>query len=117
MSVAASAGGRVVTAVNQIIVVKPAEPQIQMRLPANPATGYQWVLIKYDAALMEQPVSYYVAPHNGVAGAPGYTVWQFHFKKTAFAESRKTTVILEYKRPWETSPGQQQVIQIQIQPE
>jgi predicted secreted protein len=102
---------------NKIIVVKPSAPVVNVRLQANPSTGYQWVLIQYDHALMEPPTSRFLPQHRGmvgVPGAPGYTVWQFKFKKIAFAIPRKTQVILEYKRPWEHVPGHQQKIHFTI---
>jgi len=101
--------------VKQPIVIRPSAPNVSVRLPANNSTGFQWILVQYDAALMRKPVSHYVAQSRNIAGAPGYSVWQFKFKKTAFAISKKTVVILEYKRPWEKSAGKQQMICFMIE--
>lgn len=99
---------------NTTLVAKPQAPVVNVRLAANPSTGYQWVLVKYDANLMETPASQYVPSHPGVPGASGYTEWRFTIKAAAFAVPQKTSVILEYKRPWEKSAVKQQMIEINI---
>lgn len=97
-----------------VCAVKPSTPTVTIRLPANPSTGYQWVLINYDRSLMAPPTSRFVSGRD-LPGAPGYAVWQFKFHKTAFTASQKTVVILEYKRPWEKLAGKKQIITINIQ--
>lgn len=99
------------------IIVRPANPVVNVRLESNPSTGYQWVLMQYDSNLMEKPTSTYEPPSTQLIGAPGHIVWHFKFKPTAFAVSQKTTVVLEYKRPWEKTPGTSQSIQILIKTE
>ena len=99
---------------NISVVARPQAPVVNVRLAANPSTGYQWILVKYDANLMEAPSSQYFPSHPGVPGASGYTEWRFPIKATAFAVPKKTTVMLEYKRPWEKSAVKQQVIEINI---
>ena len=96
------------------LVAKPQAPVVNVRLAANPSTGYQWTLAKYDANLLETPSSEYFPSHAGLPGAPGYIEWRFSVKPAAFAVPQKTKVILEYKRPWEKSAVQQQVIEINI---
>lgn len=96
------------------LVASPDKPEVSVRLPANPSTGYQWVLVKYDAALMDQPSSHYVPSRSGLPGAAGYTQWQFKMKQAAFSVTPKTTVILEYKRPWEKTAVKQQIIEIEL---
>lgn len=101
----------------EIIQVKPSSPEVSIKLLANPSTGYQWVLIKYDQTLMEKPIDRYLPPDTQLIGTPGYTVWQFKFKSSAFTARQKTQVILEYKRPWEKTKGQEKVISFMIQSE
>ncbi len=101
----------------EIIQVKPSSPQVSIKLPANPTTGYQWVLIKYDQTLMEKPIDHYLPPDTHLIGAPGYSVWQFKFKRSAFTAKQQTQVILEYKRPWEKTKGQEKVVSFMIQSE
>lgn len=96
------------------LVARPSAPIINVRLPANPSTGYAWVLLKYDHNLMEKPNSRYLPPQNHLIGAPGYCVWQFKFKKSAFTIPQKTAVTLAYKRPWENLPGEKKVIRIEV---
>ncbi len=99
------------------IIVRPSAPIATVRLPANPSTGYQWTVIHYEPALMRAPSHRYIPQHSGLAGAPGYDVWQFKFKKTAFGVSLKTaTVIMEYQRPWEHIQGRKRIIRFTIKP-
>jgi inhibitor of cysteine peptidase len=99
---------------NQTITVKSSSPQVSIRLPANPSTGYQWVLVKYDSTFMYLPSGSYVPSKSEAAGAPGYALWKFKFKKSAFYATQKTEVILEYKRPWEHNvPGKRQIIRFE----
>lgn len=106
------ANGNIHQDLSQPIVVRSFDPIVKVRLQANPTTGYQWVLIKYDSRLMEKPTSVFEPPRTDLVGAPGYAVWRFKFKPVAFKISQKTTVVLEYKRPWEKIPGTPQNIQI-----
>lgn len=92
------------------IKVTVSSPVVRVRLISNPSTGYQWYLIKYNSMLMLAPRSYYIPAKSGMVGAPGYTVWRFQFKKSAFVHQQKTQVILEYKRPWEKIEGRRQII-------
>ena len=99
------------------IIVRPSAPMATVRLPANPSTGYQWMVTHYEPALMMAPSHHYVPQHSGLTGAPGYDFWQFKFKKTAFGVSPKTsTVIMEYRRPWEQTRGRKQIIRFTIKP-
>lgn len=101
----------------RVIIVRPSTPPVTICLAVNPSTGYQWALIKYDQALMATPTKHYYPQKTRRVGAPGYDVWRFEFKKSAFAVSRKTTVILQYKRPWEKTGQPPQVIRFTIQPQ
>ncbi|MBS0350610.1 MAG: protease inhibitor I42 family protein [Proteobacteria bacterium] len=86
---------------NEIIVVTAAHREVAIRLPANPSTGYLWMLHSYDKSLMETPVSEYIPGRTDKIGAPGVSIWRFKFKARAFQSLHKTTVILQYQRPWE----------------
>ena len=50
------------------IIVRPSAPIATVRLPANPSTGYQWMVIHYEPALMMAPSHHYVPQHSGLAG-------------------------------------------------
>lgn len=95
------------------VTVTPSSPTAIISLPANPSTGYQWQVNDYNSQLMYPPTSRYVFEKK-IPGASGYTIWQFKFKKSAFIKSQITSVYLEYKRPWENTPGKKQIIRIQI---
>ena len=99
------------------IIVRPSAPVATVRLSANPSTGFQWMVIHYESSLMMTPTHHYIPQHSGLTGAPGYDVWQFKFKKTAFGVStKKGTVIMEYRRPWEHSQGRRRIIRFTIKP-
>lgn len=98
------------------ILVTPADPVVIIRLPANPSTGYQWVLTQYDHKLLEPLKSEYEPSAKDLIGAPGYSILKFKLKKNAFIVPQHTTVILQYKRPWEKNGDfKQQIIQITTQ--
>ncbi len=76
---------------------------IQVVIPGNPTTGYEWVavLVDKDAALIQQVGEAAYAPDStddGVVGSGG--VYTFTFK--ALAEGQ-ATLKLAYARPWESA--------------
>ncbi len=97
-----------------MLTVTPSNPAVSVPLPANPSTGYQWEVVKYDPKLMNTPSSQYQSKRS-MPGAPGQSIWTFRFKPAAFEASKNTTVILQYKRPWEKTAVKKQVIVIHIQ--
>jgi inhibitor of cysteine peptidase len=66
-------------------------------LKANPTTGYQWQLAQpLDEGKVELVGSEYKAPEGDRVGAGGTEVWTFKA-----VGAGKTTIALEYVRPWE----------------
>ncbi len=82
------------------ILVTVKNPVITITVPANPTTGYSWFLKKYDRDLLIPKGATYNAPKKAMPGAPGYTVWRFFVKRTAFSVPRITSIKLIYARPW-----------------
>ena len=71
--------------------------QLTISLDANPTTGFEWRLA---TPLNEKVVALvghaYQPPDNSRIGAGGTDVWTFKA-----VGSGSTTIILEYRRPWE----------------
>ncbi len=71
-------------------------------LPANPTTGYQWQVIRFDKKHFSHVKHEYVANKPILMGSPGKML--FVFERTADAESPSCTeMIFRYQRPWEGS--------------
>lgn len=72
---------------------------VKIMLKSNPTTGYSWQI---NPPLSQQAIIYlqskgFKSPKNPRIGQGGSQYWVFKGKKPG-----KTTVSLEYKRPWET---------------
>ena len=96
--------------VSQTIIVNANTPRFSIRLPANPTTGYQWFLTRYNHDLI-QPLSYRtLAIGKNALGAPGQAVFSFKVDDDAFTAPHVTRLTLTYVKPWEahTSKGQTQ---------
>jgi len=71
--------------------------QLTLTIPSNQTTGFSWRLAKgMKSTVLKLLGSRYVAPSSGFVGAGGSEIWMF----TALHEG-KTTITLEYVRPWE----------------
>jgi len=91
------------------IMVKGDAPQFFVTLPANPTTGYQWVVKQYDKKLLQEGGSEYMAPKTTLIGAGGNT--RFTFKRTKSNSHPKSTVIqFRYVRSWEPDSGSEQQV-------
>ena len=89
----------------QTVTLKPGQVLV-VRLESNPTTGYAWQLLAADPAVIKQvgEAGFTPAPvATGVVGAGGTAEWRF-----AAAGEGTTTIILNYRRPWEkdTRPAQ-----------
>lgn len=75
--------------------------QMQVALPGNPSTGYNWVVVSVDQSVLEpaeKGSTFKQGGAPGVVGAGGVVTWTFT------ANSAGTTnLVLGYKRPWETT--------------
>ena len=68
-----------------------------VKLAASPSTGYGWTQASIGTpAILTQIESKYVAPDTNALGAAGTQVWTFRA-----SEKGKTTVKMDYSRPWE----------------
>ena len=71
-------------------------------LDSNPTTGFRWQLVSStDEAVLELEDHVYEPSEApaGFCGAGGKELWTFRALKRG-----KSTITLEYSRPWESSP-------------
>ncbi len=94
--------------------VNAKQKQFLVTLPANPTTGYQWALIKYDHSLLKLTKSHFLPPTNKLIGAGGQM--QFNFKLIkAINNPSKTTLLFKYQRPWEAKSGTLKTVIVNFQ--
>jgi inhibitor of cysteine peptidase len=76
----------------------PAGGSLTVVLGSNPTTGFQWTEEAQisDTSVLKQVSHGYVASDSELMGAAGQEIWTFDVLKAG-----KTTVSLEYSRPWE----------------
>lgn len=91
--------------------VKADAPNFVVTLPANPTTGFQWSVEKFDKNLLILSDTNFERPKNNLIGAGG----QMHFtftvqKKKMYPES--TEIILKYARGWEPGSGSVKKIKV-----
>lgn len=77
------------------------DPSFVVTLPANPTTGFQWSVVRFDEDLLILRSSIYERPKTNFIGAGG----QMHFtfarqKGKNYPES--TVIVLKYARSWES---------------
>jgi uncharacterized protein YggE/predicted secreted protein len=73
-----------------------ANEEFQITLDSNPSTGYQWQVRSIDETVARLVNDEYIPPASGLVGASGEQVFTFEA-----LEEGKTTIKLEYVRPWE----------------
>ncbi len=100
---------RTYTDVGQTITVG-VNQEFIIALSSNPTTGYNWEE-KHDAAMLSLIESKYEPDKKapGLVGAGGTHYFRFKALKGG-----KTEITLTYKRPWETTIGEQRIFKIHI---
>lgn len=68
-------------------------------LSGNPTTGYTWEYFLEDESLVSVEEQVFYKGNDGRIGAPSDFIYHF----TGIKEG-ETSVIFEYKRPWENNP-------------
>ncbi|MDF1645454.1 MAG: protease inhibitor I42 family protein [Legionellaceae bacterium] len=75
--------------------------RFEVKLPANPTTGFQWTLQKYDRERFSFEKDLYVAPETKRMGASGMHI--FYFKQKENAPCPESTVLcFRHARAWES---------------
>jgi len=89
-------------------IIAHANETFYITLYSNPSTGYQWQLANVtDQNVVRLVGTEYIAPEVALLGAGGKQIFTFE----ALREG-KTTVTLEYVRPWENVPAQTYVFDV-----
>jgi predicted secreted protein len=85
--------------------------QFNVTLDSNPTTGYKWQAPKIaDESIAKFVNGKYVPPKTNLLGASGQEVFTFQAVKVG-----KTTITLEYARPFENSPIRIHTVQVTVQ--
>ncbi len=93
----------------QNIVITAAQPTFTIELKSNPTTGYSWFLREYDSNVLTAVKHSFRKGQANLMGAPGYEVWTFHAKPTAFTVPQQTSLRFIYTRPWQGSESSTQI--------
>lgn len=94
-----------------VVMVTSNAPDFVIKLIANPTTGYSWFLRDYNGNLLTPSKHEVKAPENKkLVGAPGYEMWTFHVKPSAFIVPQQTMIRFVYARPWETADNSTQLV-------
>jgi inhibitor of cysteine peptidase len=77
-------------------VLTPGET-FEIRLPANPTTGFSWALgPSLDDSVVREVSTIYQPDESGKVGGGGTSVWKF-----AAVGPGRTRIVMLYRRPWE----------------
>ncbi|HSJ58613.1 MAG TPA: C1 family peptidase [Anaerolineae bacterium] len=82
---------------------------LTLNLESNPATGYGWIVRGGNARVVRQVGEEWMASVPGKLGAPGTQVLRF-----AGVGKGRTTLNLEYRRPWETDKAAAQTFRVDV---
>ena len=86
------------------VILHPACTCFEVKLAANPTTGFQWTLEDYDVKHVSYLKDVYVASGTTQVGAPGEHV--FYFKHIKMASAPASTVLrFRHARSWEPNTG------------
>ncbi len=87
------------------MVVSGKKTTINIKLPANATTGYQWYLTQYDEGLI-RPKSYEYKVSESkkkLVGAGGVAVFKMQVSKRFKSVPQMQTISFSYARPWDLS--------------
>ncbi|MBN1660220.1 MAG: protease inhibitor I42 family protein [Anaerolineae bacterium] len=82
---------------------------LALSLESNPATGYGWMVRGANARVVRQVGEEWIASVPGKLGAPGTQVLRF-----AGVGKGRTTLNLEYRRPWETDTAPARTFRVDV---
>jgi inhibitor of cysteine peptidase len=96
-----------------ILHVNGAEPVVEVKLPANPTTGYQWRLKQYNQALLQLQSQRYIRSNSKLMGAGGESIFIFSRRPGQIAP-KQTQLLFSYLRPWEPSSADDKAVIIKF---
>ncbi len=92
------------------IMVTKDHAQFQIKLKSNATTGYSWFLREYNSDIIIPVQRTIIPPETKMMGAPGFELWTFKVKPTAFTVPQQTMIRLIYSRPWDSNDQSKQVV-------
>lgn len=92
------------------ITVNAKLPRFYITQPANPTTGYGWVIKNYDHQLIVLISTFYQPPDTRLIGAGGTMVWLFQATPKALQQSTTTQIELVYQRAWDPKDNPTNVV-------
>jgi len=87
--------------------------RFEIKLPANPSTGFRWTLESYDTEHFACFETEYVAASTTRMGAPGTRIFYFKQKEVA-ACPESTTLRFSYGRSWEAGSSSSTEVTVQF---
>lgn len=99
-------GFSVLSYANNDVVMKfsSKDPSFVVSLAANPTTGYQWSVVKFDKNLLTLSNSIYEKPQTNLIGAGGKMLFIFNLNKGKTYPAQ-TKMVFKYARSWEPDSG------------
>ena len=86
--------------------------QINIRLPENPTTGFQWRAQPGDRAVVELQSDQFLPAAAGAVGSGGVRSLQYQVRGAG-----NTSIALDHQRSWETGPPRSQFkIEVRVSP-
>lgn len=76
------------------------QPNFIVSLKANPTTGYQWSLVRFDNKLLTLAESKYEASKTHLIGSGGKMLFTFSLNK-GMSYPKSTQMVFKYARPWD----------------
>lgn len=83
------------------VLVSPAAKSFDIQLAANPTTGYQWSVVRFDKQLLTLSTARYQQLSSKLIGSGGHMIYTFKLNK-GIAHPKQTELTFKYARPWES---------------
>ena len=96
---------------DETMTVNAKASELIINLPANPTTGFQWSIVKYDHALLTLSSSTYEKPKTNLVGAGGQMHYVFQLNKGSVAP-KSTELKFKYGRSWEPKTATLKTIKV-----
>ncbi len=90
----------VLTDLTKPIVLSAKQKLLQIVLPANRTTGYQWFLQSLPEKMLMPIKQFYVVRQVGKVGAGGLSVWQFAVNQRLVVVPSVVYAEFVYMQPW-----------------
>ena len=94
------------------LVVRAHQDVLQVKLPANATTGFQWYLSHYDHSLLKLQDYYYIAPQTKRVGAPGIAVFVFTVRPAFRLAPQITHIQFVYGRAWSMNTAEPEEVTV-----